>query len=160
MTVDELRQRFPGIDQRFERAYTSLCYAGLQKYVPRMGYSKFGITPFIPEGARLGPEVQVNDLEHIGWLATLVTVFEDNFGLYYSRLYKFQPQWHSIMHGVIFHEVGEIEIGDLTDDGSFDRCDKERREREAFESFMTGFPPDAARRHLQEFVEVQAATDI
>lgn len=132
----------------------------LQKYVPRMGYPKFGITPYFPEGGRLGADTQVSDLEHIGFLVSLVAVFEDNFGSYYPMLYNFQPQWHSIMHGVIFHEIGEIEIGDLTDDGTFDRKEKERKEWETFEQFMTGFPPDAARRHLQEFAELQDATDI
>ena len=125
-----------------------------------MGYSKFGMTPYIPEGARLERDSQVNDLEHIGWLVNLVTIFEDFFGVYYPRLYNFQPQWHAIMHGVIFHEIGEIELGDLTDDGTFDRRQKDKAEWEAFESFMTGFPPDAAKRHLQEFAEVQDAIDI
>lgn len=160
MTVEELKRKFPGLEQKFETAYTKLCYTGLQKYVPRMGYSKFGMTPYIPEGARLERDSQVNDLEHIGWLVNLVTIFEDFFGMYFPRLYKFQPQWHAIMHGLIFHEIGEIEIGDLTDDGTFDRKNKERQEWEVFENFMTDFPPDVAQRHSQEFAEVQSAVDI
>ena len=160
MTVEELKIRFPEIEQRFETAYKKLCYVGLQKYVPRMGYVKFGMTPHIAEGQRLGCDMQVNDLEHIGWLVNLVTIFEDFFGAYYPRLYNFQPQWHSIMHGMIFHEIGEVEIGDLTDDGTFDRREKDILEWAAFKEFMTGFPQNVATCHLQEFAEVQDATDI
>ena len=41
MTIEELKTRFPELEQKFETAYKKLCYMGLQKYVPRMGYSKF-----------------------------------------------------------------------------------------------------------------------
>lgn len=159
LTVEELKARFPGLEQKFETAYKKLCYMGLQKYVPRMGYSKFSMTPYIQEGMRLGPETQVNDMEHIGWLVSLVAIFEDFFGVYLPRLYNCQPQWHSIMHGLIFHEIGEIEIGDLTDDGAFDRKEKEHKEWRVFEDFMTDFPQDAAKRHMQEFAELQDAVD-
>ncbi|MBR3320307.1 hypothetical protein IKG20_03325 [Candidatus Saccharibacteria bacterium] len=160
MTVDELRERFPGIDAKFTNAYLKLRYTGLQKYVPRMGYSKFGMTPYIPEGARLHPNLQVSDADHICWLVNLVTIFEDFFGPYFPILYNYQPQWHSIMHGMIFHEIGEIEIGDLTDDGSFNREEKESLELQTFANFMDEFPEEAAKRHFCEFTEVQAAQDI
>ena len=156
--IDELRARIPGIDEQFANAYEALVFMAKQKWIPRMGYSKFGMTPYIPEGAELSGKEQVNDLEHIGWLTSITYVFQDFFGRYYPKLFGYQPQWDTIRHCLAFHEVGEGVIGDKTDDGTTDRNEKNNQELKVFKTFMDFFPPEVRERSLREFTDLQNET--
>lgn len=156
--IDGLRAKIPGIDKQFDVAYQALLSMSQQKYVPRMGYSKFGMTPYIPEGARLDEREQVNDLEHIGWLTSITFVFEDCFGEIFQEAYGYQPPWDKIRHSLAYHEVGETVIGDRTDDGTTDRDEKNKRELEVFKDFIKDFPPGVKEQRLRDFNKLQNET--
>lgn len=161
MTVEELRELIPNFDERCLLVYQRWRYAMIQKYVPRMGYVKFGVYGLENTASGLlSPETPISDSDHIFALVVLVRIYEDVFGKFYPRLFMYQPDWCNVMAGLINHELGEIEIGDLTDDGTYNKVEKDRIETKVFDDYMRGFDADVQRARKAEFSEVQNGKDI
>lgn len=161
-TLEALREAIPGFDDKCFLLYERWKYTLIQKYVPRNGYVRFGMWKLDTDRMTglLKSNSPVSDADHVFALMNLVLCYRDIFGKYYPPLFGFQPQWDSIMCGLIYHEIGEIEIGDLVDDGSTDRKLKDKLESKVFDSFMTGFDDDVQRARKREFAELQDGTDI
>ncbi len=149
-----LRKTIPDFDERCRNFYRAWKHMMDQRMVARMGYVKMRFYKraynfFLPAA------MPFTDADHVFGLVNAVILFRDFFGEFVPYLYGFEPQWLEHVEEVVFHEIGEIKIGDWTDDGAYDVCEKDRLEQEAFDEFMKLFPPDAQARHQRQFADVR-----
>lgn len=157
--LDYLRRAISDFDERCAHYVKKLLYMGEQRRVVRVGYNKLRFYPDVL-GQFLPWNTPFTDADHVFHLVNSVIVFKDFFGQFIPWLYGFQPQWLNIVEEMVFHEIGELEIGDLPDDGSRDTAAKDRMEQEIFDKFMVGFPEAVQARHQQQFAAVRDGTDI
>ena len=150
-----LRKVIPGFDERCRNFYLSWKYMMEQRKVTRMGCVKMHFYKHRTVQSFLPWSMPINDAEHVFGMMNAVVLFRDFFGEYIPKLYGFQPDWMEYIEQAMFHEIGEITIGDWTDDGGHDRQKKDRLEQYAFDEFMRPFPEQAQRRHQREFADLR-----
>jgi len=153
-TLAYLRDVIPDFDERCKNFYLAWRYMMNQRIVTRMGYVKMHFykklfKPFLPAS------MPMTDADHVFGLVNAVILFKDFFGDFIPYLYGYAPQWLDHIEEVVFHEIGEIEIGDWTDDGACDTNKKDELEQEAFNKFMEIFPAEARNRHLRQFADLR-----
>lgn len=170
MTLYDMYQLVPHFEELCDLFYEKWSYAMDQLLVPRMGFVKLGSYSFPLEdflyddpkyGKRIRPEMILIDDAHHGYsLQKMVSLFEDLFGTYVMRIYNFAPQWGRLRDAMLDHEIGEIEIGDWTDDATSDRELKDELELKAYDNYLVGLPNEVRRNHREEFVWVQKGDNI
>lgn len=153
--LETLRHRIPDFDERCRNFYRAWKYAIDLRLVKRMGYSKMGffndeeMLMFFPNSR------EFDDAVHVLGMVYAVVFFKDFFGEYIPWLYGEQPQWLDHIEEALMHEIGEITIGDWTEDGSYDSAKKDALEQKAFDEFMRFFPPATQRLHQKQFADVR-----
>lgn len=149
-----LRKEIPDFDERCRNFWLAWKKMMDQRMVARMGYVKMGF--FDPDTQTFLPtETPFSDAEHVFGLVNAILLFRDFFGKFIPYYYGFQPDWLGYIEQVAFHEIGETEIGDWTDDGSNDRKEKDRLEQEVFDNFMRLFPEVAKKDHQSQFASLR-----
>ena len=154
--LETLRNRIPNFDERCRNFYKAWKFKTDQRLVRRMGFVKMRFYKnrdvkelFYPE------DREIDDAVHVLGMIDAIILFKDFFGSYISLMYGYQPQWLEHVEEALFHEVGEIGIGDWTDDGSYDTEEKDRLEQTVFDDFMAFFPEEAQERHQKQFARVR-----
>ena len=123
-------------------------------YIVRTGFQCFGLTQdysveWLDGIANKFYERGQSSLEHQGNVTLLCNLFSSNFPGFFGQntltAQEFQHIWALSMVS-LFHDVGEIKVGDLPDDGRRAHAVKQAEEYKAFLKFVeTGFSPDDAR---------------
>ena len=144
----------PSIDERCEIVWDKYWYMMRQREVTRMGFVKLGFyNRFVPKV--LDPDEPMNDAEHIFECLNLTMLVKDFFGDLWPEMFGYAPDWLGIYDQMLMHELGEAEIGDLTDDGSYDAFVKDAQEDELNQKFLTDFPENVRKIHRAQFTEFQ-----
>lgn len=117
-------------------------YAGTA-YVSRKGFELVGLTkdtetplPVVEAFERRGEST----MEHQAKTAWLAMAFNDNFPSFFSDLNSAYSLAYLMMTVGLCHDVGEVVIGDIPDDGNALHDTKDAAEREVFERLMAACP--------------------
>lgn len=96
-------------------------------------------------------------LEHQAKLAWLASAFISNFPAYFGgeRFYTVPFDIWMRITVALTHDVGEVEIGDILDDGNPDHDAKDEAELEAFRKILIAYSPTAQYEVLQLFKAFQ-----
>ena len=150
-----LREQIPDFDERCRKFWLAWKQMMDQRLVARMGYVKMhfyadeSVQPFLP------PEKPINDAEHVFGLVNAVMLFREFFGKYIPYLCGYQPDWLGYIEQVIIHEIGEVKIGDWTDDGGSDRDEKDRLEQAALDNYLRLFPMESQEKYQRQFTDLR-----
>lgn len=117
-------------------------YAGTA-YVSRKGFELVGLTkdtemplPVAETFVRRGESA----MEHQAKTAWLAMAFNDNFPLFFSDMDSAYSLAYLMMTVGLCHDVGEVAIGDIPDDGNPLHDKKDAAEREVFKKTNGGVP--------------------
>ena len=110
----------------FDKMWAMQVYELRLRNVDRIGYLRFGYYPEPGAEAAFRP---YNDLEHIANGLYFLFNCEMNLSWYVK------VNWHREMQAFLIHELGEVEIGDVPDNGTMNQSLKDAEEHEAFEQF-------------------------
>ena len=150
-----LRDQIPDFDKRCRNFWMAWKKMMEQRTVTRMGYTRMRFFKDDTIGMFLPDDVPFNDAEHVFGMVNAIILFRDFFGKYIPYLFEFQPDWLEYIEQAVFHEIGEITIGDWVDDGSNDRDKKDHLEQAAFDAFMHYFPETAQEKHQRQFADLR-----
>lgn len=149
------RNRIPDFDERCRNFYRAWKHAIDLRLVKRMGYVKMGFFND-PEMLLFFPNSrELDDAIHVLGMVYAVVFFRDFFGDYIPPMYGESVQWLDHVEEALMHEIGEVTIGDWTEDGSYNANEKDALEQKAFDEFMRFFPPEAQERHQKQFADVR-----
>lgn len=134
-----------GID--FFRAYTR--YMELDSVI-RAGFALWGVYGKT-DYTSIEEDRKQSDLEHCAGMSFLATMLP----IYYPGIYPLEEVWKYQLV-TILHELGEIDTGDIPDDGRRDPVEKDLREREyVFRYINIHFPKEYQEIGKKLFVEMQ-----
>lgn len=132
-------------------------YAGTA-YVSRKGFELVGLTkdtemplPVAETFVRRGESA----MEHQAKTAWLAMAFNDNFPLFFSDMDSAYSLAYLMMTVGLCHDVGEVAIGDIPDDGNPLHDKKDAAEREVFKKLMAACPHNG-KFFVKAFGELQS----
>lgn len=157
LSLQMLKNWMPDFDERCRNFYKAWKFKTDQRLVRRMGFVKMKFYKKNRDVKELfyPPDREIDDGTHVLGMIDAIVLFKDFFGRYIPQMYGEQPQWLEHIEEALFHEVGEIVIGDWTDDGSRDTEEKDRLEQAVFDDFMAFFPEEAQELHQRQFARVR-----
>ena len=124
--------------------------AGLSA-VPRTGFYLAGCYPK-PENKFFDITRGESDLEHVAGTVFLTKLIVD----FFPEIIPFW-QYGDYVSVLLLHEIGEIETGDIPDDGTRDNEKKDAEEFESLAEYLTGFQ---SKNSLNIFRELQQRSRI
>lgn len=103
-------------------------------FVTRSGFGLYGIYPYGEEERSLTPKRE-SDLEHTAGMQNLIRLISFSFP-------EIIPvtQLHDYLFGAELHEIGEIETGDIPDDGNRNENEKDRIEMLKIKDYLSKLP--------------------
>lgn len=166
-SLDELRDIIPNFDRRCENYILSWIDKMELRRVVRMGCWKMNF--YDAKWGGLFEQREINgqkvlflpadmpftDGDHVLGYNFAVCLFSDFFGPFIPKLYGIQPDWLEKIEEGNEHEIGEVTIGDWTEDGSYNPELKNRLEQEAYDTHMSRYPFEAQLRHQKQFAAVR-----
>ena len=125
--------------------------AGLM-HVTRSGFGLYGIYPYdLETGSEIGPVVRSeSDAEHSFGVAVLVMLVA-----MYCPEFIHPSEAVICLQVALLHEIGEIVVGDIPDDGRRDEAGKKERELQVVMQFVKDLPSPHDTSLMLAFLELQ-----
>lgn len=111
-------------------------------YVSRKGFELTGLTRNTGDSAPVAETFERrgdSGLEHMAKTAWLAVAFKENFPTFFSRAASSHELFYRMLIVELCHDVGEVAIGDIPDDGNALHDTKDAAEREVFEMMTRSF---------------------
>ena len=154
MFLESARSKFPDFDEKCDRVWEKYKFMMEQRNVTRMGFVKLGFyNRYVPP--RLDADEPMNDAEHVFECVNLLFLVRSFFSEEIRQALGYTPNWVYCYEQLLIHELGEVLIGDLTDDGTCDAGKKDADEREVLRQFLDDFPNEPKKMLGASFDEFQ-----
>lgn len=135
--------------ERGQQVWQKYYYLKRESRVVRSGFGLYGVYDYDPEQPFDGARSE-SDLEHTAGMTALTTLTS----LYYPELIP-PAELSLYLAAAQLHEIGEVELGDLPDDGTRNEQQKCQAERAAVERYVRDLPAPFGAELAMFFIEFQ-----
>lgn len=137
------------VDERYRQIWRNYATFKKQETVMRAGFARVGVYPGTPDG-RTEPLRSESVAEHV--LGTLELL--DEIAMFCPEVIS-ETEALRCMRLLLKHEVGEVEIGDIPDDGRYDGAKKDENELRVMMRYAETLPASYGVQTVHDFVDFQ-----
>lgn len=137
------------VDDRYRQIWRNYATFKKQETVMRAGFARVGVYPGTPDG-RTEPLRSESVAEHV--LGTLELL--DEIAMFCPEMMS-EAETLRCMRLLLKHEVGEVEIGDIPDDGRYDGAKKDENELRVMMRYAETLPAPYGIQTVHDFVDFQ-----